>query len=153
MDAIHKISKYILYALLAISLVIFGLFFFGGTLKPTSDTVEPVNTNSLMFWAYSLLALSVLVTLFSIASQSFIRFQSSPWLVIKSLIGLFLLILLLFVSWLFSSEEILVLQFYDGNENVPFWLKLTDMLLYTIYFLMGAAILLIISFGVAKKFK
>jgi len=153
MDTIHKISKYILYALLAISIVIFGLFFFGGTIKPTSDSVEPVNTNSLMFWTYSLLALSVLVILLSIASQSFIRFQSSPRLAIKSLIGLFLLILLFFISWLLSSEEILALQSYDGNENVPFWLRLTDMLLYTIYFLMGATILLIIGFGIAKKFK
>ena len=39
---------------------------------------------------------------------------------------------------------------YDGTENVPFWLRLTDMFIYSIYFLMGMTVLLIIAGSVKK---
>ena len=39
------------------------------------------------------------------------------------------------ISWTMGSEEPLVIPGYSGTENVPFWLKLTDMFLYSIYIL------------------
>mgnify|MGYP000133497847 FL=1 len=72
---------------------------------------------------------------------------------IKSLLGLILIIVVLVISWAMGSDQPLVMPGYDGAENVPFWLKLTDMFLYTIYIMMGAMILLIFGFGIAKKFK
>ena len=69
----------------------------------------------------------------------------------KSLIGLILLVLVLVVSWAMGSEETLRIPGYDGTDNVPFWLKLTDMFLYSIYFLLGATIVAIILSSIKKK--
>jgi len=40
---------------------------------------------------------------------------------------------------------------YDGTDNVPFWLKLTDMFLYSIYILLFVTIVAIIASGIKKK--
>ena len=79
--------------------------------------------------------------------------MDSPKAALKSLLGLILIVVVLIVSWIMGSDQPLVMQGYSGTENVPFWLKLTDMFLYTIYILMGALILLMFGFGIAKKFK
>ena len=42
---------------------------------------------------------------------------------------------------------------YDGQENSPFWLKLADMFLYTLYILLGLAVALIAGFSVMKKLR
>ena len=36
-----------------------------------------------------------------------------------------------------GSEKALVIPGYDGAENVPFWLKITDMFLYSIYIMLA----------------
>ena len=71
----------------------------------------------------------------------------------KSLMGLVLMVVVLVFSWSIGSGEALVIPGYEGTENVPFWLKITDMFLYTLYIEVGAMILLMIGFGVAKKLK
>lgn len=150
---IQKISGTVLYVILAITLVILGLFYFGGTVNPDAEMIEPVYTNPLIYWMYILLGVTIVVTIIAAIFQFVNNFMDSPKAAIRSLLGLVALAVLMIVSWAVGSGEPLALQAYDGTENVPFWLKLTDMFLYTIYILMGATILLILGFGIAKKFK
>ncbi|MEG1546579.1 MAG: hypothetical protein RR371_04940, partial [Bacteroides sp.] len=93
------------------------------------------------------------ITLAAAIFQLISNFMDAPKEAIKSLVGVAALVVLLIFSWVIASGEPLVMPAYDGAENVPFWLKLTDMFLYTIYFMMGAMILLIFGFSIAKKFK
>ena len=58
--------------------------------------------------------------------------------------------LLLIISWVIGDGTPLNLPAYDGEDNVYFWLKLTDMWLYSAGFLMGASILSIIVFSLVK---
>ena len=150
---IQKISGTVLYVILAITLVILGMFFFGGVVDPTVEMIEPVYTEPLIYWMYILLGITIFVTVLAAIFQFIANFMDTPKEAIKSLIGLIAIVAVLIISWSMGSGEPLVLQGYDGSENVPFWLKLTDMFLYTIYFMMGALILLILGFGIAKKFK
>ena len=95
----------------------------------------------------------VAVTVVAAVAQLVSSFMDSPKATIKSLLGFFLLVVIMIASWAAGSGEVLVMPGYDGTENVPFWLKLTDMFLYTIYIQIAAIIVAIVGFGIAKKFK
>ena len=156
---IQKVSGTVLYVMLAITLVILGMFFFGGETpldqRLVADTAmeEPAQTDALIYWMYILFGIAVIITIAAAIYQFITGFIDSPMTAIKSLLGLILIIVVLVISWAMGSDQPLVMPGYDGAENVPFWLKLTDMFLYTIYIMMGAMILLIFGFGIAKKFK
>ena len=156
---IQKVSGTVLYVMLAITLVILGMFFFGGETpldqRLVADTAmeEPAQTDALIYWMYILFGIAVIITIAAAIYQFVTGFIDSPMTAIKSLLGLILIIVVLDISWAMGSDQPLVMPGYDGAENVPFWLKLTDMFLYTIYIMMGAMILLIFGFGTAKKFK
>lgn len=154
---IQKISSTILYVILVVTLVILGMFFFGGedTNRIVNDPEmsQPLYTDPLIYWIYILFGVTVVVTILAAIFQFATSFMDSPKEAIKSLIGLIAMVVLLVVTYSIGSGEPLVLPAYDGTDNVPFWLKITDMFLYSFYFMMGVAILLILGFGIAKKFK
>ena len=156
---IQKVSGTVLYVMLPIDVVILGMFFFGGETpldqRLVADTAmeEPAQTDALIYWMYILFGIAVIITIAAAIYQFVTGFIDSPMTAIKSLLGLILIIVVLVISWAMGSDQPLVMPGYDGAENVPFWLKLTDMFLYTIYIMMGAMILLIFGFGIAKKFK
>ena len=156
---IQKVSGTVLYVMLAITLVILGMFFFGGETpldqRLVADTAmeEPAQTDALIYWMYILFGIAVIITIAAAIYQFVTGFIDSPMTAIKSLLGVNLIIVVFVISWAMGSDQPLVMPGYDGAENVPFWLKLTDMFLYTIYIMMGAMILLIFGFGIAKKFK
>lgn len=152
---IQKVSGSVLYVILAITIIVAGLFFFGGEdpnpLVP--DMSQPVYTDSLIYLMYVLLGITIVITLAAAVYQFVMNFIGSPKAAIKSLASIIVLVGLLIVTWAAGSEQALVMPGYDGAENVPFWLKLTDMFLYTIYIMMAVLILLILGFGISKKFK
>lgn len=152
---IQKVSGSVLYVILAITIIVAGLFFFGGEdpnpLVP--DMSQPVYTDSLIYLMYVLLGITIVITLVAAVYQFVMNFIDSPKAAIKSLASIIVLVGLLIVTWAAGSEQALVMPGYDGAENVPFWLKLTDMFLYTIYIMMAVLILLILGFGISKKFK
>lgn len=152
---IQKVSGSVLYVILAITIIVAGLFFFGGEdpnpLVP--DMSQPVYTDSLIYLMYVLLGITIVITLAAAVHQFVMNFIDSPKAAIKSLASIIVLVGLLIVTWAAGSEQALVMPGYDGAENVPFWLKLTDMFLYTIYIMMAVLILLILGFGISKKFK
>ena len=136
---IQKVSGSVLYVILAITIIVAGLFFFGGEdpnpLVP--DMSQPVYTDSLIYLMYVLLGITIVITLAAAVYQFVMNFIDSPKAAIKSLASIIVLVGLLIVTWAAGSEQALVMPGYDGAENVPFWLKLTDMFLYTIYIMMA----------------
>ncbi len=156
---IQNVSGTALLVMLLLTVVVVAMFFFGGEtpveqrLVADTSLSEPAQTDLLIYWMYLLLGVTIAVTLVAAIYQLIANFIDSPKATIKSLLGLVLLIVIMIGSYAAGSGEALVMPGYDGSENVPFWLKLTDMFLYTIYILMGITILLIIGFGISKKFK
>ena len=130
---IQKVSGTVLYVMLAITLVILGMFFFGGETpldqRLVADTAmeEPAQTDALIYWMYILFGIAVIITIAAAIYQFVTGFIDSPMTAIKSLLGLILIIVVLVISWAMGSDQPLVMPGYDGAENVPFWLKLTDM--------------------------
>ncbi len=149
----YRVSYYVLYAIFAVILVVLGFFYFGGDAAPIPTALEmqnPVYTDALLYLQYGLLALGVAVTIIAIIFQFGAVLKDNPIGALKSLGGIVLLVVVMIIAWNMASGEPLVLQGYDGNENVPFWLKLTDMFLFTIYILFAGTILAMLFSSVKK---
>lgn len=148
----YRVSYYVLYAVFAIIVVVLGLFYFGGEMSTpiVPDMANPAHTDTLLYLMYGLLGLTVLVTVIAFIVQFASALKDNPVAALKSLGGVILLAAVMIISWSMGSGEELVIQGYEGTDNVPFWLKITDMFLYTLYFLIGAAIVAMILSSVKK---
>ena len=100
---------------------------------------------------YGLFGLAVAATVVAAVFQFGAALKDSPANAIKSLLGLVLLVVVLVIAWAVGDGTPMNILGYDGTDNVPFWLKLTDMFLYSIYILLFVTIVAIIASGIKKK--
>lgn len=148
----YRVSYYVLYAMFAVVVVVLALFFLGGEMATpvVPEMSNPEYTETLLYLMYGLLGFAVVVTVVAFLMQFGAAVKENPVAALKSLLGLILMVVLLIVTWSMGSDEPLVMAGYEGTENVPLWLKLTDMFLYTLYFLIGACIVAILGSSVKK---
>jgi len=148
----YRVSYYVLYALFAIIVIVLALFYFGGEMATpvVPDMSNPAYTDTLLYLIYGLFGLTVLAAVIAAVFQFGAALKDNPVSALKSLGGVILLVLLLVITWAMGSDEPLVIVGYEGTENVPFWLKLSDMFLYSMYFLVGAAIVAMIFSSIKK---
>ena len=154
----YKVSYYVLYVMFAAILVVLGLFYFGGDaqgdavlMSVDSEMWQPAQTDALLFLMYGLFGIAVVATVAAFLFQFGTALKDNPANAIKSLLGLVLLVVVLVIAWAAGDGTPMNIPGYDGNDNVPFWLKLTDMFLYSIYILFGATVLAIIFSSIKKK--
>jgi hypothetical protein len=129
-----------------------ALFYFGGEMSAplVPDMSNPAQTDTLLYLIYSLLGLTVVITAIAFIVQFGMALKDNPIAALKSLLGVVLVFVIAIVAWSAGSEEALVMPGYDGTENVPFWLKVTDMFLYTLYFMIAACILAMAGSSIKK---
>lgn len=154
----YRVSYYVLYAIFAAILIVLGVFYFGGDAKGDAvlagvdpEMWQPAQTNALLFLMYGLLGLTVVATVFAFLFQFGTALKDNPGKALKSLLGVILLVVVMIIAWSIGSGDPLTIPGYDGHDNVYFWLKVTDMFLYTFYFLLGATILSMIFSSIKKK--
>lgn len=140
MDKISRISSYVLYGLLTISLVLTGMMLFGGTNK--SEALEsPVFTDVILNWGKILIvgsiAIAFLIEIFNMVTR--------PTGAKKSLVSAGIILFILMVSYILSDGTPMEILGYEGADNVPSMLKATDTGLFTFYLLMGIAVVAIIA--------
>ena len=154
----YKASYYALYAMFAIILIVMGIFFFGG--DATGDAVipgvdpemwQPAQTDALLYLMYALFGIAIAATVIAAVFQCGAALKDNPASAIKSLLGLVLLVVVLIIAWAMGSGTPMNIQGYEGTDNVYFWLKLTDMFLYSIYILLFVTVVAIIVSGIKKK--
>jgi Zn-dependent protease with chaperone function len=136
---ISRISSIILYIIMGISVILSILFFAGGYVPGTKGTniAEPVNTDYLLIWNVILLVLALVLAL----GFTLISLLMNPKRALRSLIVLSGVGVLIFISYQFSSGELLKLVNYNGPDNIPSTLKFVDTGLFLTYFL------IIVAFG------
>ncbi|WP_294588981.1 hypothetical protein [uncultured Bacteroides sp.] len=154
----YKVSYYVLYVMFAAILVVLGLFYFGGNAQGDAvlmgvdpEMWQPAQTNALIFLMYGLFGLAVVATVAAFLLQFGSALKDNPGGALKSLIGVIILAVVVIIAWTMGSDQTLNIPGYSGTDNVPFWLKITDMFLYTIYILFGATVLAIIFSSIKKK--
>ena len=153
-----KIASIVYYVLLAISVVVFVLFFcvgFGNMeSRPSGFYKSPQYTDVLMYWMYALVAICAVCTIAGAVTAKGGKVDSNMPTGGKLLAqaGLWLFIPVLFVTWFMGDDTAIRLgtgELYDAQ----FWLVATDAIIYTIYVLVAVTILALVASlsGIFKK--
>ena len=156
---IHWISGVVLYVMLSITMVVACLFYFGGeasenrlvAVDPSNS--QPAYTDVFLIWSYILLGIITITAVIASCYRLLSNFINTPIRTVKSLSGILLLFVVMFISWWLGSDKPLILSGYEGTENTPFWSRMADMFLYSIYALVCVALFLILGFAVTRKIK
>ena len=148
----YKVSYYIFYVLIALILVVLGLFFGVGYNNPMGDYNAPQHTETLIFLIYGFLALCLLVTVLGGLAQFALSLKDDPKSAVKSLLAIALFAGVLVGAYVMGSDEPLTMASGETFTDATM-LKLSDMMLYAIYLLLavtGVATLLNL-FGIFKR--
>lgn len=151
---IRKISSTILLILLAISVVVCGVFFLGGkTVEPETGNTNYHQTGLLLFLMYGLGLLTLLITIvFSLISFAK-GFKTNRKRAITNLTMILALVTILVITYVIGDGTPLVGVHEDSLEfNTPGWLKTIDMCLYSIYALFGITIIALVAGAIRKAF-
>ncbi|MDR3127177.1 MAG: hypothetical protein LBU08_01720 [Tannerellaceae bacterium] len=135
---IRRISSWTLVASAIVSAVIFVVFAVGGNDEPYKGELwNPHYTGLLLNWIYVLFGITIAALVVFALGQFISRFKHDSK---KALVGLGVLVvfavLLIATYSLGSSQALPIINADSAKHNVPFWLKVTDMWIYSIYFLM-----------------
>ena len=121
MQKINKILNIVTIVMFVITVVLLGLFYFGGEL-PNSQYVTPVYTEQLLWWSYLLFGVAIVAALVFPVARLFTR----PKEAMKSFIALAGIIVLVLIAYSMSDGTIMNIPGYSGSDNVPGTLKFTD---------------------------
>ena len=152
-----KIASIAYYVLLALSAVVFVLFFcvgFGNQESlPSGFYKSPQFTDLLMWWMYILVAICGVCTVVGAvtAKGGKVDSQMPAWGNVLAKVGLWLFLPVLIISWFLGSKAPIVTG--TGLYEDAFWLQATDAIIYTVYVLLVVtAVTLIASLtGIFKK--
>ena len=154
---IHRTSRLTLLIGMAISIIVLALFFFGGEAaaheKIAADMTQPKFTDALLYWAYALLAITIVVLIVFAIFDFARKLKESPKKALSGLLALVALAALLIVTYVMSDGNLLHIPGYDGPDNVPARLKMTDMWLYSAYFMLTITVLAIFFMPLFKRRK
>ena len=146
MQKISKILNIVTIVMFVITVVLLGLFYFGGEL-PNSQYVTPVYTEQLLWWSYLLFGAAIVAALVFPIARLFTR----PKEAMKSFIALAGIIVLVLIAYSMSDGTIMNIPGYSGSDNVPGTLKFTDTILITTYFLGIGAIGAIVATEIIRR--
>ena len=149
-----KVSKYVLLALLAVTLVLLGLFFFVGfdneIVLPGQEKplTSPEFLNALMYWMYLLVIVPIVLIVIYQTIGFVKKFTTEPKEALKGLLGFILAVALVVVAYVVSSSaDVNSLEAINSGAVAPILINnvvcedtgsmiLTDTLLYVQYVLL-----------------
>ena len=154
---IHRTSRMTLIITIIISIIVLGLFYFGGQVpvheKIGADMAQPIFTDIVLYWMYALLVITIVVLIGFAVAEFFRGLKENPK---KSMNGLFVLLAftaLLDITFGIGNGTPIHIPGYEGTDNVPGMLKMTDMWLYSCYFMLVVTILAVIIMPLVAKSK
>lgn len=134
----YKVSYYALYVMMALIIVVLAMFFCVGYNNPVGEYNAPEHTETLIYFMYLMFGVCVAVTIIGALAQFVSGLKDNPKGAMKSLLGLILFVAVLVVAYAMSSDA--PLQMASGEIFTDtMLLKLSDMMIYSIYVLLGVA--------------
>ena len=109
---IHRTSRTVLIVGIVISIVVMGLFYFGGQAAPENlvagDMSQPQFTDLVLYWAYVLLGITIVV-LVGFAIVDFFRgLKENPKKALSGLLVLLILVALLVITYIMGDGTLLI---------------------------------------------
>lgn len=148
----YKISYYVLYALFAIIGIVLVLFYgVGYDTTNAAGLTEPQYTDALIYLKYALVAITVALAVIAGVAQFVASLKDNPKGAVKTVVALIALVAVVAISYGMGSAEPIMVNGEPFNDT--FWLKLTDMFIYSMYILGVIATIatLINMTGIFKK--
>lgn len=148
----YKVSYYVLYALFAIIGIVLVLFYCVGFNNPNAAGLnEPQYTDALIYLKYALTVITIALAVIAGIAQFVASLKDNPKGAVKTLIALAVLVAVFVVSYAMGSADPILVNNEPYEDT--FWLKTTDMFIYSMYILgAGAAVATIINMtGIFKK--
>ncbi len=152
---INKLSTYVFVALMVVTAVVLGLFFFVGydnyTTLNGSSVVDPQFTDLLMYWMYALVAAGIICVALFVIADFIGLLKNEPGKAIKAVVALVLIFALFGGAYALASDEPIRMAdntLFDDKAS----LVLSDVCIYVQYVLLFASVALTIVgfFGVFK---
>ena len=152
---IRRISSWILLLCTAISLIVLILFFFGGDNEPYKGEMwNPIYMDLMLYWQYLLFGITIVVTLFLSLWQFATKFKSDVKSALMGLGVMVLFVAMLFITYsMGDTTPVPVVNSEAQAYNTPFWLKFSDMFLYSTYIMLTLCILAVFGGSVKKILK
>ncbi|WP_102406913.1 hypothetical protein [Parabacteroides bouchesdurhonensis] len=148
---IRKISSWTLLICTLISIVILGMFYAGGIVDPSAEMKEPIYTGLLIDWIYVIFIITAISTVIFALWQFISLLKASPKSAIASLIVLVFFAALFFITYSIGDPTPLKGLNADSQDyNIPFWLKVTDMWIYSTITLVVLIILSVVAGSVKR---
>ena len=150
-----NISKIALWIGLVVSLIVLILYFAGGdTTAYTStgaETTAPKNIDLMLYWIYITVAIGVVLLICFAVKTVLTMFQTDPKEAIKSIVTVAAFFVLLIVCYVISPEKEFS-RIVNGEVETysQTTMKMIDMWLYSIYFLLAATVVLVVFFAVKR---
>ena len=151
---INKLSTYVFAALMVLTAVVLGLFFFVGydnyTTLNGSSVADPEYTDLLMYWMYALVVFGVAIVLLFVVGRFFAALKSNPRSAIKGVVGILLIVALFYAAYALASDE--PIRTAAGVIDVKADLILSDIVIYVQYVLITVSVISTIIGGTFKYF-
>ncbi|MDD2315419.1 MAG: hypothetical protein WCR50_10150 [Proteiniphilum sp.] len=152
---IHRASRTTLLIGVIISILVMALFYLGGQVSAEemliADMSQPKFTDIVLFWAYALLAITIVVLL-SFAIVDFLKkLKESPRKALSGFLVLLGMAAMLIITFVIGDDSLLNIPGYDGADNNPSTLKMTDMWLFSAYIMLIITFLAIVILPLFKR--
>ena len=148
---IRKISSWTLLLTSIISIVVLGMFYAGGVVDPSVEMKEPIYTGLLLNWTSVLFFITIVSTVIFAIWQFTSLLKTSPKSALASFIVIICFAAMMFITY--SMGDVTPMKGLNADSqvyNIPFWLKVTDMWIYSSAILM-ILIIVAVAAGSVKK--
>jgi hypothetical protein len=150
-----RISQIFFLSLIGISILLVIMFYLNtgnvnsdDPLKVQIGQMGPI-LNYFIYWTYILAAIAIIISV----GFPVVQMISNPKGGLKALISLGLLAALMFVTYQLGDGTPLNIAGYDGPDNIPSRLKMTDMIIFSVYGMVVISILTVLYTEISKLFK
>ncbi len=140
---ISKITTPILWLLFAVSVFLVLLTLMGGDVEGAT-LQTPVYLDTMLFYTYAVLGICIALVLV----LEIINIASSPASSIKSVVSFLLILVVVAIAYLSADGTPMNIPGYEGSDNVPSMLKVTDTGVFTFYALGIVTVLAVIGFEI-----
>ena len=152
---IHRASKMALIIGVIVSLIVMGLFYLGGQVpmqeKIAADLSEPKFTDIVLYWSYVLLVITIAALILFAIAAFFKQLKESSKKALSGFLVLVGIAALFVVTFLIGDGTLMNIPGYDGSDNTPKTLKMTDMWLYSSYVMLVLTFLAILFLPLIKR--
>ncbi|MDR1781250.1 MAG: hypothetical protein LBR50_11080 [Tannerella sp.] len=143
---IRKFSSWTLLIIMIATVLVLGAFYFWGAEDPAAEQKVPKQLDVLLSWIYGVVIISIAALLIFGLMQFANTLKAKPKAALGSLVVLVGFAALLGISYSIGDTTPLAnINSDSAHFNTDFWLKISDMWIYSIYVLMGLCVLAIIA--------